>query len=168
MIEYINTYFIGWSPRGFSESNIRVTDDVGETGSSYEITVIAFTYCNRNAILLNPVCIETMFTGHLALMHQGYFTLRAHARNPAPPVTCALCIFRGIVYGFCKAVVCNRRYVLELFSFDKKKRNQSNQERIFCSSATENVHDLWSENKSSELGNWQLSLMCIARQKAAI
>ena len=68
MIEYINTYFIGWSPRGFSESNFRVTDDVGETGSSYEITVIAFTYCNRNAILLNPVCIETMFTGHLALI----------------------------------------------------------------------------------------------------
>ena len=45
MIEYIHTYFIGWSPRGFSESNFRVTDDVGETGSSYKITVIAFT-CN--------------------------------------------------------------------------------------------------------------------------
>ena len=41
MIEYIHTYFFGWSPRGFSESNFRVTDDVGETGSSYKITVIA-------------------------------------------------------------------------------------------------------------------------------
>ena len=35
MIEYIDTYFIGLPPKGFSESNFRVTDDVGKTGSSY-------------------------------------------------------------------------------------------------------------------------------------